>query len=278
MLPRSRQKNLIHKQLSEKVVPELIQRGERAMTRGGLLQKAEQGLQKAGDALEEAYNKLPPGTRVNVKPVFDDLQKIKQQYVIKGTNQIGDDVAYKAVENMQRKLLEISNESVSVESIRSFRQILDKATNRTGKSFALTDSDTVVAEARKATANAIRKELAAEFPEIAKINKEFNFWSNVQKVVGDTILRTKSQNSLGGQLAAEGGAVIGATMKGTAGGVILGAVTLKTLREAIQSTAWRTTSAITKANIADLLAKGDIAKAGTVLQKIISASRSQRTE
>lgn len=267
-----------NKELSDKVVPGLIQRGEKTVTRAGLLSKAEQGITKSGEALEEAYNKLPAGTRVNVRPVFDKLQNIKQQYVVAGTNQVGDDAAYNAIENMQRKLLSVSDESVSVDSIRSFRQILDKATKRTGKSFALSDADSAIAEARKATANAIRSQLAAEHPDIAKINSEFNFWSNVQKVVGDTIQRTKGQNSLGNQLATEGGAIVGATLKGTIGNVILGAATLKYLRQAIQSTAWRTTSALAKGTIANALARGDIAAASTLLQKIISANQSQRNQ
>lgn len=265
-----------NKVLSDKVVPGLLGRGEKAVTRTGLLNKAQRGMEQTGEALEAAYEKLPEGTRVNIKPIFDNLQKLKQQYVVKGTTQIGDDAAYKAVENMQRKLLDISNESVSVGSIRSFRQILDKATQRTGKAFGLSDSDSVVAEARKATANAIRSELAKEFPEIGKLNAEFNFWSNVQKVLGSTIQRTKSQNPLGNQIATEGGAILGATLKGTVGNALIGAASLKFLKQAIQSTAWRTTSATTKATLANFLARGDMAKADTLLQKIISANRSQK--
>ena len=265
-----------NKQLSDKVVPRLIETRTKALSRTSLLEKAQKGVEETGEVLEAAYNKLPPGTRVNVRPVFDSLQKLKGQYVVKGTDQVGDDAAYTAIENMQRKLLSVSDESVSVESIRSFRQILDNATKRTGKSFALSDSDSAIAEARKATANAIRKQLAAEHPDIAKINSEFNFWSNVQTVVGETIQRTKSQNPLGGQIAAEGGAIIGATIKGTVGSVVLGAVTLKFLRQAIQSTAWRTTSALIKASLANSLAKGNMVTANILLQKIIAASQNQK--
>ena len=94
--------------------------------------------------------------------------------------------------------------------------------------------------------------------------------------MGDTIQRTKSQNPLSNQIATEGGAILGATLKGTIGKAILGAASLRLLKNAVQSTGWRTTSALVKASIAKAIEKGDIAKLDSILQKIITANQNQK--
>lgn len=259
---------------AEQVVPGLLQRGTTAMTQESLLAKAADKAEDFGRQIENAWDAIPEGVyRTNIKPVFDDLQKRKISYTVNGV--VVDDAAYGAIENMQRKLLAVSNIDASPQSMREFRQILDKGTQRTGKSFALTDADSVVAETRKATANAIRRELGSELPEIDKINKEFSFWSNVEEVMGETIKRKKPQTGLLEPAASLVGLATGSNFLQK----ILGALALKNFVKLTHSTGWRTISAVNKNKLANLLASGKGKEAATLINNLLNISAmSQRVQ
>jgi ferritin-like metal-binding protein YciE len=132
----------------------------------------------------------------------------------------------------------------------------------------LTGKESAKLAAEKEAANAFRSVLAETHPNIDKLNKEFTFLNNVQEVVGETIKRTKSQSSLVGELTTDTGAVVGATIKGTVGSVAQWGIMAKVLSSTVKSTGWRTASAITKNSLANLLARGELAKATTLLQKL----------
>jgi hypothetical protein len=270
-----------NKYLSDKLVPELMDRRVIARSRNTLFNKAQQGVEKAGDALEEGYKQLPKDAQTDWYSVFKGLSKAKDEITVNGV--VMDVGRHNALQTLEKDLLDVvgggvkeaQDSIVSVETARKVRQILDKSISQKSKVFGLTGSETDKLAVQKLAANSIRKQLAEEFPNIGKLNKEFNFWNNLRQVVGSTINRTKSQTSLSGELAEETGAIVGATMKGTAGGVVLGASTLKFLKQAIQSTAWRTTSAVLKSSLAESLAKGNFKTANILLQKIIESSRNQ---
>jgi hypothetical protein len=268
----------VNKELTQKVVPGLIERRTTALTRGGLLNKATKATEEAGEALEAGYEKLPPNAQLQWGSVLKRLSEAKSRYVIDG--EVLDKEAHTALDQVQKDLLNVAKgkDTILVASARKARQILDSATKRSSKTFGLTGNETAKVAAQKEAANAIRSELAKEFPEIDKLNKEFSFWNNVKKVVGETVQRTKSQSSLSQELAGDTGAIVGATMKGTIGSIAISALTLKFLKQAVQSTGWRTTSAMTKASLANFLAKGDFVKADSLLQKIMSANQSQKMQ
>ncbi|MEW6126724.1 MAG: hypothetical protein AB1757_06775 [Acidobacteriota bacterium] len=268
-----------NKMLSDKVVPELIDRKVTGLTRNTLYNKAQRNVEKAGEALEEGYAKLPKNAQTTWTPVFNSIRQAKEELIV---NDVVMDVGrYRALQGLEKDLFDIVGGSakeareavVSVETARKVRQILDRSISQKSKIFGLTGKETDRLAVQKLAANSIRQQLAEDFPDIAKLNKEFTFWSNVRQVVGDTIQRTKSQNPISDQLAIEGGAIAGGVIKGTVGNVIVGAATLKFLKQAVQSTGWRTTSAIIKTSLANSLAKGDFKKANILLQKIIESSR-----
>ena len=186
-----------------------------------------------------------------------------------------DQAHYTALDNIQKDLMDVAgsqpgdpNPTVSVESARSARQILDKAIGRVSKTFGMTGQESAQVAAQKSAANAIRSQLAEDYPDIGKLNKEFSFWSNVQQVVGDTVKRTKAQSSLAGELATDTGAIIGSNEGGGLGNVVGNAFLLKYLHSAVTSTGWRTISAVAKDRLADLLTTGQTSKAITALQEI----------
>lgn len=259
---------------SEKVVPGLLERKTTAFTQQGLQAKAEAMAEKFGGRIEDAWDAVPEGTyRTNIKPVFDDLQKRKIGYTVNGV--IVDDAAYNAVESMQKKLLAVSDVDVSPQSMREFRQILDKATSRTKKSFALGDADSAIAETRKATANAIRTELGNDLPDIAKLNKEFSFWSNVDEIMSETIMRRKPQAGLMEPLAQTLGLATGSTLLEK----VLGAFAYKNFVKLTRSTGWRTVSAVNKQRLANLLAAGNGKEAGDLVNTMLNqAATLQRSK
>ena len=268
------------KQLSEKIVPELLSRRVTFATRGGLLQKAQSSVEDVGGQLEETYSRLPPDTKIDIAPVIKRLEDAKDRFITTGAGGqrvVVDAAGYKAADQLQQTIISlaqdphklITNSDVSVNSLREARQILDKSIAKTGKSFALGAKDSAVLAAQKSGANAIRNELAQEFPQIAKINKEYNFWKNVETVVGNTVQRTKSQATPVGETIAEGaGAVIGATKGGGLGNIVLGATGYKLLKSVVTSPAWRQTSAVARSTLADALIKGNKEQALYVLNRL----------
>lgn len=269
------------KQLSDKIVPELLKRRTFFLTRGGLAGKATTKADDFGVKIGDAFDALPPETKIQITPIIHSLEKLKDSAVsigAGGQRVIINEAKYKAAQELQNTFLDLASDpnkfvsypNVAVDSIRRARQIMDAMTAKAGKGFGLGLKDTAKIEANKAGANAIRNELAQEFPVIDKLNKEFTFWKNVEKVVEATIERTKAQGSgLTTAIAESGGAVAGAVVKGTVGGVVLGGVILSALKKTIQSPAWRMTSAITRQTLADAIYRGNIQSAIQIMNRII---------
>ncbi len=273
------------KQISDKIVPELLKRKTFFLTRGGLEKKAGMKADIFGDKIDEAWDMIPPESKIQISPIINSLEKLKDSAVTVGRGGqrvVIDNEKYKAVQFIQNKFLQLARDpekfvsypDVSSGSLRKARQILDSATQKTGKGFGLGIKDTSLQEARKTGANAIREELAQEFPNIAKINKEFSFWKNVEKVVGATVERTKAQGTpLGETIAEIGGGVAGFAKGGKLFDTALGVIGAKLLKKAITSPAWRMTSAITRQSIADFIYSGQIDKAIPIIRGIIGGTQ-----
>lgn len=269
----------VNKQISDKVVPGLIEKNTVALTRGSLYNKAAENVDKADSLLTKAYNSLPKDAQSDWKPVLKILQDQKEAVTVNGT--IIDVGKYNALHQIQSDLMSVigggvkegQDAKVSVSSARKVRQIFDSMVKN--KTFGITGAESDKLNATKAAANAIRSQLATEHPNIAAINKEFNFWKNVQDVVGSTIQRTKNQTSLSGELAMDTGAVVGSHLGGTIGSTAITALMAKELKGLIQSTAWRTVSAVTKSNLADYLASGNSAKATVLIQSLLKKQKSK---
>ena len=281
-----------NKELTDKVVPELLNKKVMYGSREGLASKAAKEAAKSADDLTTAYEALPADAQVNATPIIKNLENAKQALMIKGTQVVPDAAlpTYKAITDMQLELLSfakgagvesvtgevLAEPTISVESARSFRQLLDTITQKTGKSFALTGTETAKLFAQKSMANSIRDELAQEYPSIAKVNAEFNFWKNVETVVNSTIQRTKGQAVPLGEKIAEGaGAVTGAVSGGGLPTTIGGAAAYRTFVKVVTSPAFRQASAILKNDLANALAAGNAQRAIDILNRIAVAGGSQ---
>jgi len=254
------------KKTAEKIVPELLERRVSALTLGGLEEKAQMELAKAGQQLDEALDlmsKNPSAPRIATKPIVDALETYKGGFIVDGVPI--NEKAVQTIEGIQKTINDLGAD-VSFESMRRVRQILDnKVAWRKG--FVMPLEEGTAIDATKEAAHAIRRELADAAPDIAKINKEYSFWKRVDEVVGETIERTRPQAPrLGERIMAAAGAAGGFT-KGGVGGAAIGATAMRGLTKLINSTAWNTISAVNKARLADLLASGKFEQANSFMAR-----------
>ena len=267
------------KNASSRVVPELIKRRVWAFTRKGLLNRATGEAGEAGNRVEQGWNALPPDAKVRLSPILQALEKGKQEFVVAGTGAIGNPEAYNHLTEMQARIVQdlapSLNGDISVASARSLRQILDKQVARAGGYFGKSLNDASLIAAKEAGANAIRREINSAYPDIAKLNAEFNLWRNVQNVLEETLKRTSSQNT---PLTQQLGRVVGAVAGGHGIGSLAGAVVGDVITKAVGSPGWRMVSAANKARVADLLSSGKADQAAALVGKLVTSVNVDRSD
>lgn len=256
-----------NKQISEKIVPELIDRRVTG-SREYIATLTDAQVAKAGAAIDDALSKMPKGQAADVGAVLNQLQKLKKQYVVPssvpGTNVIVDQAAYDNLGAMQKL---VASTQPTFESVRRLRQILDGMVTAGDKAFGRTIAEGTELDAKREAANAIRGELSKINPDIAKINKEFSFWKDVDRVISATQLRTGSQATPLGQTIAQGVAAPAVTAAAATGnpGVAATIAIPVVLRKILQSPSWKTFSAVQKDRLADAIARGDAQRVGAFL-------------
>lgn len=249
-----------NKAIATKLAPQILERpaGETfAFTRKGLEEKALAGKEKAGQAIED-FGKLEGETETY--KILDALEQEKAQYVAGG--RIVDPVAYGKLGEVQ-KIIENYGDTIDNETLRGVRRIFDKEINK-AKGFTTPPSEGSLLDAKKLASDRIRGLLAEGNPELAKINKEYTFWSNLEKVIGETNKRDSGKGNFIGDLATIGGAVTGQGAVNT----VAKALTFRWLATVVKSTGWRLVSARIKNTIADSIAVGDFVTANNTLSKI----------
>ncbi len=251
-----------------RVIPGALERGTTAMTFEGLRGKVGGELEKARDALEQTWKKLPPGSTIDANPIWNELQNRVGKTYIKGTNIVEDPILKEQYRIIQAKLGQMTNanQKISVESARSWRQLMDKYV-MDRKGFYIDKMQPAKAEAKRSATNAIRAELAKEYPDIAKVNAEYSFWQNFQDILDATATRqTGQQSPLGRKIMLSAGAAAGLTTGPTT--AILDAALMAGADKAFRSTGWRSVSAVTKSRIADALVSGDAQKALALISTV----------
>jgi hypothetical protein len=264
-----------NKAITEKVVPELLQRGVTAATRKSFLNKASAKLAKTGFDLDKALQAVPKGTTVNTAPIVKHLDDARAEFIVNGVEI--DPAAIRRLDTLKDTITQLGPD-VDYQSLRRVRQIYDKIVADARGFFGKTVAEGSNIDAQRELAGAIRRELAKATPDVAKINKEYSFWSNVEKVLGDTVERTQSQSKpLGEQLVRAGAITGGVGSIGLAGGpeAASAAIAIAALNKAIRSTAWNTWSAVNKARVADLVAAGRFDEAASMLARVGGATVAQ---
>jgi hypothetical protein len=263
---------------TEDVVPGMQERGVIARSRKALLEKANANVKKFGqEVLEEAQKADATGRRINTSKLVNRLEDLKEDYQTRdetGAVMAAEPKAIETIDGIQDVLRERGN-SILPSTLINFRRFLDEQVARSQAGFLL-DDKVAVDSARKWASNDIRDEINTDFPNVAKVNKEFSFWKDLQTVLGATMQRTASQ---AGVVPALTRAVRGGGLGGVVGGAVgggwgaaAGALIGDSLAELMQTTGWRTVSASTKTTIANLLARGDVTRANAIADALLKAS------
>ena len=237
---------------AEKIVPELIERGETG-TLKSIKEKAESQILKTGEQIDEVVDTIK-NNKVVVKPILEAINNFKKKFII-------DDVviepnAIKVADEIESVVLNLGDE-VEAGSLIKLRRLWDKMIEKKGAGFGLDDITTFSNDIKKEATASIRGILANESPELAQLNKEFSFWSNVDNVIGETLKRTAGQSGKLRQRIGQGiGAIAGAS-QGVLGAFFGSAVGSK-ITQALESSLWKTKSAVFKNNFADALVNGNL--------------------
>lgn len=251
------------------VVPELLRRRESAWSLESLRKKASNKAEDALKIMDEEWASLPNNAIVDTAPIVSAMDDTIKQYQVPGmkldvtTGQRVPtivSISPEAVENLTRirNTVDDLGDKVSPQTLRKVRQIWDREVSKAGGYAGKEISEGSKIFAREEAANAIRRELANQFPDIAKINAEYTFWARVQGVTGETIRRRVGQSvPLGEQLAtAAGGA--GGLSSGGAMGAAGGAAMFKLATKVFRSPGYKMVSAVQKTKLANAFASGNL--------------------
>jgi hypothetical protein len=260
------------------IVPELMKRGETALTLRGLNDRATGQVAKFGQLIGQAWDNLPAGTTTELQPIYDRLQnEIENEHSIPDANGKlipKSPVAKQAIGNLnslQEVLMDVAEPDpttgelrVPVDKMRSLRQYFDQVQKDAGAFEGKNLSQQAVGRAHEVAADAIRAELAKDHPDIAALNKEYSFWSDVARVTGDTLQRRQGQRvPLTTRIA---------QAAGFAKGGFAGAEAMKQLTTLTSSPAWGTMSAVLKDRLANAIATGNPGAVQFTLNQIAGAA------
>jgi hypothetical protein len=304
---------------SGQVVQELLDRGVTG-SREAIAETAKAGQDAADEALDQAWAGKA-GDKLNVSDITQKMDDAADQYkyvgpakpvpvtvqskagpVVVGTQMqsatgVVTPTANRFIRTLDglKQVLEDNADAqgqIESEKLRGIKKIWDKVVSQregyAGANLSLADEAGVLAH--RESANAIRSELSTEYPDIAKINKEYTFWSRVHRVVSDTLVRTSSQSQpMGEQLMkaagyaggfASGAAVGGSTGHGLVDRVkrgIVGGITGALLRKVTTSGKWGSVSAVAKDRLANEIAAGNVATVQELVHKLAFATGVQLT-
>lgn len=251
----------VNKAITQKITPELINRGEYGSL-GGLEERAGQQATALKPQLDAAYQAMPAQSTAGSGPqIVQALENLKGKYTIQGMP--ANPQAVNAISGVQDVVKQYGND-IAPDSLRKLKRIFDDPVAARG-GFAGTDLTTAYTlKAQKAASNQIRGILGQASPDVATLNKEISFWLDVQRVTSQSGLRQTGQ--AGGLLkvlsplgAGAAGAMTGAQFGAHAGLEAGAAAALTTAAIQItRSPLWRTGSAVLKDKLADALARGSV--------------------
>ncbi|MDD5199243.1 MAG: hypothetical protein PHC88_05515 [Terrimicrobiaceae bacterium] len=252
--------------ITNKIIPELTKRGVSAWTETEFRAKIAASKTAAGKAVDAAWEKIPAGEKLPAQPLVEAIERLKNEFTSENV-----EILPAAVEKLSelKGMVEQFGDQISAGSMRKVRQLLDQVVDESsgfgGKDLKATSQ----VAAQKQVATLFRRHIGEAYPDVKAANAEFTFWSNVDDVMNAKSLRETGRNlSMKDLISGATGAGIGAAKGGVLGGPI-GAVVGPLLVRFMQSTAWRTTSAAVKMEIADLISKGKFAE----VVKIIGPER-----
>jgi len=249
------------KATAEKVAPGLLERGQIIPSMKGLANKAEGVVKEVGQAIGEKWAQMPSGIKKPVQSVINKIDKWKSKYILQG-GKIANETAVNAANEAKNALMTKSGE-MSYKNLRKLNQIWDEHFDI---SKGLDDLSGYKRKVERVGANALRSLIAKDSPDIAKLNKQFNFWTNVKNIASETAKNppktggAKLAGTIAGAVAGHG--VVGKVVEAATGNMIG-----KSVAKVIKSPFFKSVGAVYKNKIADYLMSGETKKLGGVIKK-----------
>lgn len=274
------------KGLAEKTIPKLLEQpalgkeGSLAFSRAGLVAKAEENMAKYGGEIDNLFKSLPETAKTKVQPLLDSLEKVKTGFMdvnSKGVKVVIDEQAVKHIEDVQ-KVISQYGEEMTPASLRKVRSVWDAAVAQAKGYAGKTLSEASLVSIKKEGANAIRSELAKQYPDLAKLNAKYNLWANTAKIAESTIKRTLGREAKKAGFGGVVGGLIGAQKGDSAQGIGIDAAIGAAGVELLTSPGWRMVSATLKNKLADALASSAGKQTIKTIINAIHNSISQTTE
>ena len=295
------------KAMAEKLAPEMLRRGvpgRMGASREGLLERARTQASAYGksidDALEGAKDEV-----VSTRLITDGLESAKsafqttrrmtvrdaaRQGLQKQARDAGngmvdvlvtiDDRPIEQLAKLQDTIAQLGDDA-TVGQIVAVRRVWDDVVaraggfaHRSGPQFGVPLAEQTEAWAKREATSAIRRVLSESQPDLAALNKEYAFWSNLRGVLTATQKRTQAQSGgltktiLGGA-GATAGAMSGDTPSDRIQNAVMGGLVGRQLMTAVTSPRWRFVSADVRNRLADAVASG---KQGEVLSALVRTS------
>ncbi|MEA3272508.1 MAG: hypothetical protein U9P90_02465 [Patescibacteria group bacterium] len=263
-----------------KVVPELLKRGEKISTLEKFGEKAGGLMDEARDAIKVIENKLPKEKMTYTKPLISSLKSIINKNISGGkiVNQEATNATLKVMKTITQY-----GDTISTKDLIKVRRILDKSVAIANRDFTKSTGLTLKAEAQTKLVNSIRRELAKDVPELAKVNKEFTLWANVKQIVDATVKRRTSQTggltkTIVGSAGIGAGLMSGDSLADKFQNAFIFGVLGRNFVKLVQSARWKTLSATTRYKIANYLASGQFQKAELLIIKLSAGAKNILTE
>lgn len=252
-----------NKAITTRIAPEILDRGIFG-TAKGIQKKALKGLRAAGTAIDD-FGKLEGST--DVSKVLGVLDEAKGEFVVDGVAVNKRAVGF--IDEVKQILNSVADETGKIgrEQLRAVRRIWDDEVRQAGGFAGKSLSEGSEVSVKETASNAIRNLLADEIPDLAKLNKEYNFWASLNKVAKESSGRRVGQSGLARKAAgAMTGGIIGSS--GGAIGAAVGAEAGQRLAQISGSSLYRSLSANGKKRLADLLVDGvDLEKVASYIAR-----------
>lgn len=180
------------KQVTERLTPEFLKKGIWG-SKTSMLQTAKRGLENFGNKIDEA---LESGVLDDVEIPKASIDKVLHEARL--TTEVGGKVVNttaRRVVNEAQKMINQFPEAIKWTEARALKQVLDGVVYAT-KGGIWAEDLTYKNVIYNNMANMLRKELANSSPDLAKLNKEYSFYKNLEQVLETTLTRTKPQSGM----------------------------------------------------------------------------------
>ena len=235
------------KQTATKIAPEFVKKWL-VWSREALQGKAVQAMDELGSQIDDMFASGVIKWKVKTWPIIKSLEQLKTK-----VGKVDIDPARSKVINGVKDVIKKFWDDLTPQKARALRQAMDKIVYST-KWVIADEALSVKNLARKEAADEIRKQFAAISPDLAKLNKEFNFWSSLDDVLTETAKRTWPQTGwLTSSIAGSGALAWGLATWGWTMWAVWAAVLTKKFVSAMQSPMWKTISAQAKSKLANAI-------------------------